>query len=110
MLPCSWIYEDGDELSLPVECTDKETAMAGVHMCVKSHIYMYRFAEKSYLEAMLSILHTQMRANNQRSYVPDEEKTVAHVNQARELMEHAEHEREIALREEKIRYEFFSLP
>ena len=45
-----------------------------------------------------------MRANNQRSYVPDEEKTVAHVNQARELMEHAEHEREIALREEKIRY------
>ena len=60
MFPCSWIYEDGDEMSLPVDCTgmllnykiniaiyrlftvDKETAMAGVHICVKSHIYMYR--------------------------------------------------------------------
>ncbi|XP_065894663.1 spectrin beta chain, non-erythrocytic 1-like isoform X3 [Dysidea avara] len=64
-----------------------------------------KFAEKSNLEAMLFILHTQMRANNQRPYVPDEEKTVAHVNKAWELMEHAEHEREIALREEMIRLE-----
>ena len=66
-------------------------------------LFTYRFAEKSNLEAMLFILHTQMRANNQRPYVPDEEKTVAHVNKAWELMEHAEHEREIALREEMIR-------
>jgi len=65
---------------------------------------IYRFAEKSNLEAMLFILHSQMRANNQRPYVPDEEKTVAHVNKAWELMERAEHEREIALREEIIRY------
>ncbi|XP_065894121.1 spectrin beta chain-like isoform X4 [Dysidea avara] len=87
----------------------KSTVRYGAVGCIKPSFQggiqqsTIRFAEKSYLEAMLSILHTQMRANNQRSYVPDEEKTVAHVNQARELMEHAEHEREIALREEKIR-------
>ena len=63
-----------------------------------------RFTEKGNLEAMLFILHTQMRANNQRPYSPDEEMTIAFINRAWEDMERAEHSREIALRDEMIRY------
>jgi len=43
-------------------------------------MFLYRFTENSNLEVTLFILHAQMRANNQQWYVPDEEKTVAHVN------------------------------
>lgn len=58
---------------------------------------------------MLFMLHTQMRANNQRPYSPDEEMTIVFVNRAWEGMEHAEHSREIALRDEMIKYVFICI-
>lgn len=44
-----------------------------------------------------------MRANNQKPYVPKEGKMISDINKSWELLEKAEHERELALKEELIR-------
>lgn len=44
-----------------------------------------------------------MRANNQRPYLPRDGKLIADINRAWENLEKAEHERELALKEEIIR-------
>lgn len=46
-----------------------------------------------------------MRANNQRPYTPREGAMISDINRAWERLEKAEHERELALREELIRQE-----
>ncbi|XP_074602834.1 spectrin beta chain-like isoform X2 [Brevipalpus obovatus] len=64
-----------------------------------------KFEEKSNLEMLLFSLQSKMRANNQKAYVPSEGKMISDVNRAWEHLEKAEHERELALREELIRQE-----
>lgn len=63
----------------------------------------YRFVEKGNLEIMLFTLQSQMRANNQKPYLPKDGKLISDINKAWEALERAEHERELALREELIR-------
>lgn len=46
-----------------------------------------------------------MRANNQKPYTPKEGKMISDINKAWDRLEKAEHERELALREELIRQE-----
>ena len=69
------------------------------------HHIFYRFVEKGNLEIMLFTLQSQMRANNQKPYLPKEGKLISDINKAWEALERAEHERELALREELIRYD-----
>ncbi|XP_077522409.1 spectrin beta chain isoform X2 [Amblyomma americanum] len=64
-----------------------------------------KFEEKGNLEVLLFALQSQLRANNQRPYTPREGKLIADINRAWERLEKAEHERELALREELIRQE-----
>lgn len=64
-----------------------------------------KFQEKGNLEILLHTLQSRMRGNNQRPYMPREGKMVSDVNLAWERLEKAEHERELALREELIRQE-----
>ncbi|XP_071055816.1 spectrin beta chain isoform X5 [Onthophagus taurus] len=64
-----------------------------------------KFVEKGNLEILLFTLQSKMRANNQRVYTPKEGKMIADINKAWERLEKAEHERELALREELIRQE-----
>lgn len=45
-----------------------------------------------------------MRANNQRPFLPREGKTIAEINKSWESLEKAEHERELALKQELIRF------
>ena len=45
-----------------------------------------------------------MRANRQKPFVPREGKMIADINRAWEKLEKSEHERELALRDELIRY------
>lgn len=45
-----------------------------------------------------------MRANNQKPYFPKEGQMISDINKAWEKLEKSEHERELALREELIRY------
>ena len=74
------------------------------HNALFHHIF-YRFVEKGNLEIMLFTLQSQMRANNQKPYLPKEGKLISDINKAWEALERAEHERELALREELIRYD-----
>lgn len=64
-----------------------------------------KFVEKGNLEVLLFTLQSKMRANNQRPYTPREGKMISDINKAWEKLEKAEHERELALREELIRQE-----
>jgi len=64
-----------------------------------------KFEEKSNLEMLLFSLQSKMRANNQIAYTPREGKMISDMNKAWERLEKAEHERELALREELIRQE-----
>ena len=64
-----------------------------------------RFADKGNLEIQLFTLQSKMRANNQQPYTPREGKLVSDINKAWSLLEKAEHERELALREELVRQE-----
>ncbi|NXR06571.1 SPTB1 protein, partial [Semnornis frantzii] len=64
-----------------------------------------RFQEKGNLEVLLFTIQSRMRANNQRVYTPHEGRLVSDINRAWEQLEKAEHERELALRNELIRQE-----
>lgn len=71
--------------------------------------YFQRFTEKGNLEILLFTLMSKMRANNQKPYFPKEGQMIADINKAWEKLEKAEHERELALREELIRYVYFKI-
>ncbi|XP_071480653.1 spectrin beta chain, non-erythrocytic 1-like [Diadema antillarum] len=64
-----------------------------------------KFIEKGNLEVLLFTIQSKMRANNQKPYLPKEGKLVHDINKAWENLEHAEHGRELALRQELIRQE-----
>ncbi|XP_037873168.2 spectrin beta chain isoform X9 [Bombyx mori] len=64
-----------------------------------------KFVEKGNLEVLLFTLQSRMRAANQRPYTPREGRMIHDINRAWETLEKAEHERELALREELIRQE-----
>ncbi|XP_013917103.1 PREDICTED: spectrin beta chain, erythrocytic isoform X1 [Thamnophis sirtalis] len=64
-----------------------------------------KFQEKGNLEVLLFTIQSRMRANNQKVYTPHEGKLVSDINRAWEKLEKAEHERELALRNELIRQE-----
>ena len=62
-----------------------------------------KFMEKSNMEVLLFTLQTKMRAHDKVPYTPKEGKIVRDINLAWERLKKAEHERELALREELIR-------
>lgn len=64
-----------------------------------------KFSDKGNLEIALFTIQSRLRANNQKPYVPPDGKTINDINRAWERLERAEHERELALREEMIRQE-----
>ncbi|XP_055939314.1 spectrin beta chain-like isoform X2 [Argiope bruennichi] len=64
-----------------------------------------KFQEKGNLEVLLFTIQSKMRANNQNPYFPKEGQKIGDINRAWERLEKAEHERELALREELIRQE-----
>ncbi|XP_064407877.1 spectrin beta chain, non-erythrocytic 1 isoform X2 [Latimeria chalumnae] len=64
-----------------------------------------KFTEKGNLEVLLFTIQSKMRANNQKVYTPREGRLISDINKAWERLEKAEHERELALRNELIRQE-----
>uniref|UniRef100_A0A8C4RBP7 Spectrin beta chain, non-erythrocytic 2 n=1 Tax=Eptatretus burgeri TaxID=7764 RepID=A0A8C4RBP7_EPTBU len=63
------------------------------------------FIKKGDLEVLLFTIQSKMRANNQKVFTPRDGKLVGDINRAWEDLERAEHERELALRNELIRQE-----
>jgi len=64
-----------------------------------------KFGEKGNLEVLLFSIQSAIRAQNQRAYLPREGKLIADINRAWAQLDKAEHERELALREELVRQE-----
>lgn len=64
-----------------------------------------KFGEKGNLEVLLFTIQSKIRAQNQRPYLPREGKLISDINRAWCDLEKAEHERELALREELVRQE-----
>ncbi|CAF0706136.1 unnamed protein product [Brachionus calyciflorus] len=64
-----------------------------------------KFSEKGNLEVLLFTIQSKIRAANQRPYLPREGKLISDINRAWTELEKAEHERELALREELVRQE-----
>merc|ERR1719288_679659 len=64
-----------------------------------------KFMDKGNLEVLLFTLQSKMRANGKEPFTPKEGRMVRDINLAWERLEKAEHERELALREELIRQE-----
>lgn len=64
-----------------------------------------KFSEKGNLEVLLFTIQSKIRAQNQRPYLPREGKLISDINRAWAELEKAEHERELALREELVRQE-----
>lgn len=64
-----------------------------------------KFDEKGNLEVLLFSIQSKIRAQNQRPYLPKEGKLISDINRAWAELEKAEHERELALREELVRQE-----
>ena len=62
-----------------------------------------KFVEKGNLEMTLFAIQSKLRAHDLRAYNPPQAKSIADINNAWEALERAEHERELALREELIR-------
>lgn len=65
--------------------------------------------EKGNLEVLLFTIQSKMRSNNQKPYLPHEGKMLGDINRAWDMLEKAEHERELALRDELIRFLLLSL-
>ena len=57
------------------------------------------------MEVLLFTIQSKIRAQNQRPYLPKEGKLISDINRAWAELEKAEHERELALREELVRQE-----
>ncbi|XP_028393281.1 spectrin beta chain, non-erythrocytic 1-like isoform X3 [Dendronephthya gigantea] len=64
-----------------------------------------RFTQKGNLEVQMFILTSNLRENHQKMYSPPEGKMISDINRGWDELEKAEHEREVALRDELIRQE-----
>ncbi len=64
---------------------------------------VFRYRERGNIEVHFFNIQTKLKSNGQRHWVPPEGKLVSDIERAWVFLEKAEHDRELALREEMIR-------
>lgn len=64
----------------------------------------YRYRERGNIEAQFFNIQAKLKANGQKLYSPPEGQLIHDIESAWIRLEKAEHEREVALRDEMIRY------
>ena len=68
-----------------------------------------RYRERGNIEAQFFSIQAKLKANGQKLYTPPEGQLIHDIESAWIRLEKAEHEREVALRDEMIRYKMFSI-
>ena len=72
-------------------------------LILSTFCFPYRYKEKGNIEAHFFSIQTNLKAQGLRYYQPPEGKLVNDIERAWVFLEKAEHDRELALREEMIR-------
>lgn len=68
-------------------------------------LYFYRYKERSEIEALFFTINTLLKTLHQPHYIPQDGQLINDIEKAWQLLEYAEHHREVALREELLRQE-----
>lgn len=66
--------------------------------------FSHRYRERGNIEAQFFNIQAKLKANGQKLYTPPEGQLIHDIESAWIRLEKAEHEREVALRDEMIRY------
>lgn len=70
--------------------------------------FSHRYRERGNIEAQFFNIQAKLKANGQKLYTPPEGQLIHDIESAWIRLEKAEHEREVALRDEMIRYGKFN--
>jgi len=73
----------------------------------RSNLYIsgaYRYRERGNIEAQFFNIQARLKVGGRRMYVPPEGKLIRDIESSWILLEKAEHDRELALREELVRF------
>jgi hypothetical protein len=68
-------------------------------------VFLYRYKERSEIEALYFHINTLLKSLNQPAFGPQEGQLIHDLERSWESLEHAEHRREVALRQELLRQE-----
>lgn len=66
--------------------------------------FSHRYRERGNIEAQFFNIQAKLKANGQKLYMPPEGQLIHDIESSWIRLEKAEHEREVALRDEMIRY------
>jgi len=70
-------------------------------------IDLYRYRERGNIEVQFFNIQARLKVGGRRMYVPPEGKLIRDIESSWILLEKAEHDRELALREELVRCVFY---
>lgn len=68
-------------------------------------VFLYRYKERSEIEALYFHINTLLKSLNQPAFAPQDGQLIHDLERNWEGLEHAEHRREVALRQELLRQE-----
>ena len=68
-------------------------------------LFIFRYKERSEIEALFFSINTRLKELNQPTYIPQDGHLIQEIEKEWQRLEKAEHRREVALREELLRQE-----
>ena len=71
-------------------------------------MHLLRYRERGNIEAQYFNIQARLKANGQKMYIPSDGKLIQDIETAWNTLEKCEHGREVALKDELIRWEFLT--